>query len=131
MSTLPNVRTGRAEALVRAPARPVEIANRCALCAEGTTRTLFQVDGTFIVECRDCGLVRQETRPLAAAAIYDSEYYATDNAKDGYAHYFLDSDVNRRTFRDRIPPISRRSCRLSSLPAVSGAPGRRLLAAQP
>src|SRR5437016_4916394 len=122
MSTLPNVRTGRAEALVRAPARPVEIANRCALCAEGTTRTLFQVDGTFIVECRDCGLVRQETRPLAAAAIYDSEYYATDNPKGGYANYFLDSDVNRRTFRDRIRAIEHLADPVATLAAV-----RRLL----
>ena len=130
MSTLPNVRTGRAEALVRAPARPVEIANRCALCAEGTTRTLFQVDGTFIVECRDCGLVRQETRPLAAAAIYDSEYYATDNPKGGYANYFLDSDVNRRTFRDRIRAIERRSGRRGRLLDVGCALGDFLLEAK-
>src|SRR6266550_934431 len=108
MSTLPNVRTGRAEALVRAPARPAEVTNKCALCANGKTRTLFQVDGTLIVQCGDCGLVRQETRPLAAAAIYDSEYYSTDNPKGGYANYFLDSDVNRRTFRDRICAIERR-----------------------
>src|SRR5205823_13746475 len=94
--------------LVRAPARPAEITNRCALCAGGATRKLFQVDGTFIVECRGCGLVRQDTRPVAAAAIYDSEYYATDNPKGGYANYFLDSDVNRRTFRDRIRAIEHR-----------------------
>ena len=49
MSTLPNVRIGHAEALVRAPARPAEITNKCALCVDGTTRTLFQVDGTLIV----------------------------------------------------------------------------------
>ncbi|OLE14914.1 MAG: hypothetical protein AUI36_38600, partial [Cyanobacteria bacterium 13_1_40CM_2_61_4] len=94
--------------LVLAPARPAEISNRCALCADGTTRVLFTVDGAQIVECRDCGLVRQDTRPLAAAAIYDSDYYATDNPKGGYANYFLDSDVNRRTFRDRIQAIERR-----------------------
>src|SRR5207249_1707828 len=119
-----------AEALVRAPARPVEIANRCALCAEGTTRTLFQVDGTFIVECRDCGLVRQETRPLAAAAIYDSEYYATDNPKGGYANYFLDSDVNRRTFRDRIQAIEKRYGRRGRLLDVGCAHGDFLIEAK-
>src|SRR5207245_4980531 len=130
MSTLPNVRTGRAEALVRAPARPLEVANRCALCAEGTTRTLFQVDGTFIVECRDCGLVRQDTRPLAAAAIYDSEYYATDNPKGGYANYFLDSGVNRRTFRDRIRAIERRYGRRGRLLDVGCALGDVLIEAK-
>ncbi len=85
MSTLPSVRIGTVKTLVGAPARPVEISNRCALCADGTTRVLFTVDGAQIVECRDCGLVRQDTRPLAAAAIYDSDYYATDNPKGGYA----------------------------------------------
>src|SRR5207247_1737241 len=105
MSTVPNVRIGHAEALISAPARPAEITNRCALCANGTTRTLFQVDGTLIVKCGDCGLVRQDTRPLAAEAIYDGDYYATNNPKAGYANYFLDSNVNRRTFRDRIQPI--------------------------
>jgi len=49
MSALPNVRIGHEEALVRAPARPAEITNKCALCAEGTTRTLLEVDGTLIV----------------------------------------------------------------------------------
>src|SRR5213594_1127797 len=130
MSTLPNVRTGRAEALVRAPARPAEITNKCALCADGTTRTLFQVDGTLIVKCADCGLVRQETRPLATAAMYDSEYYATDNPKGGYANYFLDSDVNRRTFRDRIQAIERRNGRRGRLLDVGCALGDFLLEAK-
>src|SRR5207244_5442396 len=104
--------------------------NRCALCAEGTTRSLFQVDGTFIVECRDCGLVRQDTRPLAAAAIYDSDYYATDNPKGGYANYFLDSDVNRRTFRDRIQAIERQYGRRGRLLDVGCALGDFLLEAK-
>src|SRR5437660_4916537 len=130
MSTLPNVRTGHAEALVRAPARPVEIANKCALCADGATRTLFQVDGTLIVKCDDCGLVRQETRPLAPAAIYDGDYYATDNPKGGYANYFLDSDVNRRTFRDRIRAIEQRYGRRGRLLDVGCALGDFLLEAK-
>src|SRR5438045_8341463 len=130
MSTLPNVRTGRAEALVRAPARPTEVTNKCALCANGRARTLFQVDGTLIVQCGDCGLVRQETRPLAAAAIYDSDYYATDNPKGGYANYFLDSDVNRRTFRDRIRAIEQRYGRRGRLLDVGCALGDFLVEAR-
>jgi SAM-dependent methyltransferase len=130
MSTLPNVRTGLADALVQAPARPAEVTNRCALCADGTTRTLFQVDGTLIVRCGECGLVRQDTRPLAAAAIYDSDYYATDNPKGGYANYFLDSDVNRRTFRDRICAIEQRYGRRGRLLDVGCALGDFLLEAK-
>src|SRR3989454_393225 len=130
MSTLPNVRIGHAEALVRPAARPTEVTNKCALWADGTTRTLFQVDGTLIVKCADCGLVRQETRPLAAAAIYDSDYYATDNPKGGYANYFLDSGVNRRTFRDRIHAIERRYGRRGRLLDVGCALGDFLLEAK-
>ena len=130
MSTLPNVRTGHAEALVRAPARPAEITNKCALCADGATRALFQVDGTSIVECRECGLVRQDTRPIAAAAIYDSDYYATDNPKGGYANYFLDSEVNRRTFRNRIRAIEQRYGRRGRLLDVGCALGDFLIEAK-
>jgi len=130
MSTLPQVRIGAAEALLRAPARPAEITNKCALCADGMTRTLFQVDGTSIVKCDDCGLVRQETRPLAPAAIYDGDYYATDNPKGGYANYFLDSDVNRRTFRDRISAIEQRYGRRGRLLDVGCALGDFLLEAK-
>jgi len=130
MSTLPSVRIGHAEALVHAPVRPAEVTNKCALCADGATRTLFQVDGASIVKCDDCGLVRQETRPLAAAAIYDSDYYATDNPKGGYANYFLDSDVNRRTFRDRIRAIEQRYGRRGRLLDVGCALGDFLLEAK-
>src|SRR5207244_12070276 len=98
--------------------------------AQATTCTRFQVEGTFIVTCRDCGLARQETRSLAAAAIYDSEYYATENPKGGYANYFLDSDVNRRTFRDRIRAIERRSGRRGRLLDVGCALGDFLLEAK-
>jgi len=130
MSTVPNVRIGHAEALISAPARPAEITNRCALCANGTTRTLFQVDGTLIVKCGDCGLVRQDTRPLAAEAIYDGDYYATNNPKGGYANYFLDSNVNRRTFRDRIRAIEQRYGRRGRLLDVGCALGDFLLEAK-
>ena len=130
MSSLPNVRIGHAEAVVRAPARPAEIANACALCSNGRTRTMFEVDGSVIVKCDDCGLVRQATRPLATAALYDSDYYATENPKGGYANYFLDSDVNRRTFHDRIHAIERRYGRKGRLLDVGCALGDFLMEAK-
>jgi len=131
VSTLPNVRVDRATtAALRAPARPAEITNACALCPDGVTRPLFEVDGALIVECSGCGLVRQDTRPLAASLLYDSDYYATDNPKGGYANYFLDSDVNRRTFRDRIAAIERRYGRRGRLLDVGCALGDFLLEAK-
>ena len=129
MSTVPNV-LGQAETLVRAPARPAEITNQCALCVNGRTRALFEVDGALIVTCDDCGLVRQDTRPLATAGLYDSDYYASDNPKGGYANYFLDSDVNRRTFRDRIRAIEQRYGRRGRLLDVGCALGDFLLEAK-
>src|SRR5437867_11790375 len=130
MSTLPNVQIGHAEAVVRAPARPAEITNSCALCSNGRTRTMFEVDGSVIVKCDDCGLVRQATRPSATAALDDSDYYATENPKGGYANYFLDSDVNRRTFRDRIRAIESRYGRKGRLLDVGCALGDFLLEAK-
>jgi len=130
MSTLPNVRIGHAEAVVRAPARPAEVTNACALCSNGRTRTMFEVDGSVIVKCDDCGLVRQATRPSATAALYDSDYYATENPKGGYANYFLDSDVNRRTFRDRIRAIESRYGRKGRLLDVGCALGDFLIEAK-
>jgi len=130
MSTLPNVRIGHAETVVRAPARPAEVTNACALCSNGRTRTMFEVDGSVIVKCDDCGLVRQATRPSATAALYDSDYYATENPKGGYANYFLDSDVNRRTFRDRIRAIESRYGRKGRLLDVGCALGDFLIEAK-
>jgi SAM-dependent methyltransferase len=131
VSTLPNVRVRDADTVaVRAPARPAEITNRCALCSDGRTRTLFAVDGSLIVKCDDCGLVRQDTRPVATSAIYDSDYYATENPKGGYANYFLDSDVNRRTFRERIRAIEQRYGRRGRLLDVGCALGDFLLEAK-
>ena len=130
MSTLPNVRIGHAEAVVRAPARPAEVTNACALCSNGRTRTMFEVDGSVIVKCDDCGLVRQATRPSATAALYDSDYYATENPKGGYANYFLDSDVNRRTFHDRIRAIEARYGRKGRLLDVGCALGDFLIEAK-
>ena len=131
MTTLPNVQIDRATtAALRAPARAAEITNLCALCADGVTRPRFEVDATLIVECTCCGLVRQDTRPLAESILYDADYYATDNPKGGYANYFLDSDVNRRTFRDRIAAIERRYGRRGRLLDVGCALGDFLLEAK-
>lgn len=123
MSTLPGIRIASTAVAVLAPARIAEITNHCALCSEAGSRALFQVDGTLVVSCRGCGLVRQDTRPLAASELYDSDYYATDDPKGGYANYFLDSDVNRRTFRDRVRAIEKRYGRKGRLLDVGCALG--------
>jgi SAM-dependent methyltransferase len=131
MSTVPNVRVAQADVVaMRAPVGPAAITNRCALCAGGRTTALFEVDGALIVRCDECGLVRQDTRPVVAAALYDADYYATDNPKGGYANYFLDAAVNRRTFRDRIGAIERRYGRRGRLLDVGCALGDFLLEAR-
>jgi len=130
MSTLPGIRFASAAIAVLAPARVVEITNHCALCSEAGARALFHVDGSLVVSCRGCGLVRQDTRPIAASELYDSDYYATDDPKGGYANYFLDADVNRRTFRQRIQAIERRYGRRGKLLDVGCALGDFLLEAR-
>src|SRR2546426_1917527 len=129
MSAIPSLRAALIDQAERALAR-AEISQRCALCADAETRALFHVDGALIVACRGCGLVRQDTRPLATAALYDGAYYATDDPKGGYANYFLDADVNRRTFRQRIQAIERRSGRRGKLLDVGCALGDFLLEAK-
>jgi SAM-dependent methyltransferase len=130
VSTLPGIRIASTAVAVLAPPRIAEITNACALCADAETRALFSVDGALIVTCRGCGLVRQDTRPLAASALYDSDYYRTDDPKGGYANYFLDADVNRRTFRDRVEAIERRYGRRGKLLDVGCALGDFLLEAK-
>ena len=88
--------------------RVADVPNPCALCDEHGRRALFRVDGALIVGCLGCGLVRQETRPAATEAVYGSTYYTTDDPKGGYANYFLDAAVNRRTFRRRVLSLERR-----------------------
>src|SRR5439155_937078 len=97
MSVSPRVR-GPVVATVTVPGVTItnEVPNRCALCS-GESRSLFRVDGALIVACNECGLVRQDTRPVSPGEFYDSAYYATDNPKGGYSNYFLDADVNRVT----------------------------------
>src|SRR2546428_9581461 len=129
MSALPSLRAALIERAGRALAR-AEITQRCALCAEAETRALFHVAGALIVACRGCGLVRQDARPLATAALYDGAYYATDDPKGGYANYFLDADVNKRTFRQRIHAIERRYGRKGRLLDLGCALGDFLLEAK-
>ena len=131
MSARPSARAATAaELLRRAPARAAEVANPCALCSSGEARGLFHVDGALIVACRGCGLVRQDTRPVAAAELYDEDYYATEDPKGGYANYFLDADVNRRTFRERIRAIEARYGRKGKILDVGCALGDFLLEAK-
>ena len=129
MSAIPSLRAALIDQAERALAR-AEIPQRCALCADAETRALFRVDGALIVACRGCGLVRQDTRPLATAALYGGAYYATDDPKGGYANYFLDADVNKRTFRERIQSIERRYGRKGRLLDVGCALGDFLLEAK-
>src|SRR5207244_11130875 len=84
MSAIPSLRAALIDQAERALAR-AEITQRCALCADAETRALFRVDGALIVACRGCGLVRQDTRPLATAALYDGPDHAPDDPKGGYA----------------------------------------------
>jgi SAM-dependent methyltransferase len=130
MSTLPGIRIASAAVAVLAPARITEVTNHCALCSEAGSRSMFQVDGALVVSCRGCGLVRQDTRPLAASELYDPDYYATDDPKGGYANYFLDSGVNRRTFRDRVRAIEKRYGRKGRLLDVGCALGDFLMEAK-
>ena len=106
-----------------------ELPNRCALCT-GTARPLFRVDGALIVACTTCDLVRQDTRPASPGDFYDSAYYATDNPKGGYSNYFLDADVNRRTFQRRLAAIEKRYGRRGRLLDVGAALGDFVLEAQ-
>jgi SAM-dependent methyltransferase len=129
MTTLPKLQT---PALARpAAAVPLEreVPNPCALC-QSEPRAMFRVDGALIVRCEGCGLVRQDTRPNATAELYDSAYYSTDNPKGGYSNYFLDADVNRRTFQRRLRSIEKRLGRRGRLLDVGAALGDFVLEAQ-
>lgn len=110
-------------------ALPVSIENPCCLCP-GDDAFLFAVDGASIVRCRSCGLVRQATRRFSPARIYDREYYANNDPKGGYANYFLDAPINRRTFAHRLAEIERRYGRRGSLLDIGSALGDLVLAAR-
>ena len=130
MSVSPRVR-GPVAATVTVPGVTItnEVPNRCALCS-GESRALFRVDGALIVACKECGLVRQDTRPVSPGEFYDSAYYATDNPKGGYSNYFLDADVNRLTFQRRLRAIEKRLGRRGRLLDVGAALGDFVLEAQ-
>jgi 2-polyprenyl-3-methyl-5-hydroxy-6-metoxy-1,4-benzoquinol methylase len=89
-------------------ARPVQlerVVNPCALCGRTDGTELFPVDGSLIVRCDRCGLVREATRPTATSAVYDADYYSTESSKGGYANYVLDAGINRLTFAERLRAI--------------------------
>lgn len=99
------------------------ILNLCAICHRADGRALFHVDGSLIVRCGHCGLVREASRPLATRSLYDAEYYSTESPKGGYANYVLDADVNRRTFRERLHAIEARLGRTGRLLDIGCALG--------
>lgn len=106
-------------------------ANPCALCrvVDGA-RPLFEVDRALIVRCPGCRLVRQATRPTSTSALYDGTYYSTSDPKGGYANYFLDATVNRRTFAGRLRLIERRLGRRGRLLDVGCALGDFMVEAE-
>jgi cellulose synthase/poly-beta-1,6-N-acetylglucosamine synthase-like glycosyltransferase/SAM-dependent methyltransferase len=89
----------------------------------------FRVDGALIVACGACGLVRQDTRPIAIEALYGPSYYTADDPKGGYSNYVVDAEVNRRTFRRRIRAIEERLGRRGRLLDVGAALGDLVLEA--
>lgn len=107
-------------------ARPVvleRVLNLCALCSRPDGSPMFSVDGSLIVRCERCDLVREASRPLATSAVYDSDYYATESSKGGYANYVLDAAINELTFAERLGAIESRLGRKGRLLDVGCALG--------
>lgn len=107
-----------------------EVAARaCLLCRGDIGRPRFRVDGAMIGRCPGCGLVQQVDRPLRPIGLYDAAYYAHDDPKGGYANYYLDSEINRRTFERRLRSIEARAARMGRLLDVGCALGDFVMAA--
>jgi 2-polyprenyl-3-methyl-5-hydroxy-6-metoxy-1,4-benzoquinol methylase len=108
----------------RARRAPLEkVVNACALCWRADGTSMFRVDGSLMVRCDRCGLVREALRPAATDSVYDAEYYSTESAKGGYANYVLDAEINRITFTERLHAIERRLGRKGRLLDVGCALG--------
>lgn len=101
----------------------------CLLCAAAPAGATFRIDGARIGRCPSCGLVQQVDRPRAPAGVYDAAYFARDDPKGGYANYFLDSEINKRTFQRRLRDIEMRAPRLGRLLDVGCALGDFVIAA--
>lgn len=103
---------------------------RCLLCGAGTVERRFRVDGATIGRCTSCRLVQQVDRPPRPVCLYDAAYYARDDPKGGYANYYLDSEINRRTFERRLRSIEACAARMGRLLDVGCALGDFVIAAQ-
>jgi 2-polyprenyl-3-methyl-5-hydroxy-6-metoxy-1,4-benzoquinol methylase len=83
----------------------------CLFCGVSDERLRFR-DGPFrVVECRRCGLVYVTPRlpPERLHEMYQEEYWTSDRAREfGYTAYLADADLYRRTYRRRLPVITRR-----------------------
>ncbi|MBI4571278.1 MAG: methyltransferase domain-containing protein [Chloroflexi bacterium] len=109
---------------------PQEVAARaCLLCRGDIGRPRFRVDGAAIGRCFGCGLVQQVDRPSRPVCLYDAAYYARDDPKGGYANYYLDSEINRRTFERRLRSIEARAARMGRLLDVGCSLGDLVIAA--
>lgn len=99
------------------------VANPCALCGHPGGAEMFHVDGSLIVRCEVCDLVREASRPAATSQVYDSDYYSTESSKGGYANYVLDAGINRLTFDERLRAIEAKLGRKGRLLDVGCALG--------
>ena len=107
-----------------------EIATTCALCGEEQGSGVFRVNGSLIVRCIRCDLVRAATRPRSPHLVYTAEYYASARRKGGYANYVLDARINELTFKRRLRDIERRLGRRGRLLDVGCALGDFLVVAR-
>jgi 2-polyprenyl-3-methyl-5-hydroxy-6-metoxy-1,4-benzoquinol methylase len=82
----------------------------CLLCGSSRRSVMHEKAPFQIVRCADCGLVYTLPRlsPDAIRAMYQSEYWKSDAAKDfGYTDYLADEALYVKTFRMRGAWIAR------------------------
>lgn len=92
----------------RFPALPSDV-KPCPLCGTGEFEPRVAHQGFRMVECAGCGLWYLNPMPTRAAlaALYGSDYYASDDACGaGYADYAGMADDHRDTFRRRLALVA-------------------------
>ncbi|MBM4429304.1 MAG: class I SAM-dependent methyltransferase [Chloroflexi bacterium] len=87
---------------------------RCNLCGADDTIPVMEIDGFYIVRCRQCGLVyvNPRYRPEILQEIYTETYYDHDGINNGleffgYENYVADEENIRATFAKRLRTIER------------------------
>jgi SAM-dependent methyltransferase len=82
---------------------------KCILCdAEDRFELRYAKGGYDIVACRECGLTQLSPTPDAQAllAVYNDEYFASDESGRGYSDYAEQEDEYMATFADDVRRIS-------------------------